>query len=122
MKLKLFIMCLMFANLGYGADLTIVNKTKELARVEKLGNKCQNNQVPEGKPIFLEPNASHTFKNLAPVVQTYTICGSGFCSQSAMGMKKGTKSYTLEIIIKDDWIDGNAVPDHWSTTNLKCPK
>jgi hypothetical protein len=122
MKALILILSLLTANLCFAAQLTVVNKTKEIARIEKLSNRCQSEQVPDGKPIFLQPEEAVVFNNLKPVVQIYTICGSGFCSSSAMGMKKGQASYTLEIIIKDELLDSQSKPDHWSTTNIECPK
>lgn len=106
-------------SLAKAADITVVNQTGADMRIAHFGNKCQGFIVPEDKPIRIKFGKSHTFKNVSPVVQTYNICGSGFCSASAMGMKD-SQSYNLIVTLDNGMITGNAKPDHW-VGNLECP-
>jgi hypothetical protein len=102
------------------AELTIVNHTGADMRITQLRNRCDGFLITEDKPVYLKNNESYVVKKVTPVVQTYTICGSGFCSSSAMGMKKAAE-YTLEAVMDGRYISGKGIPDHW-VGNLECPK
>jgi hypothetical protein len=99
-------------------ELTVVNKTGDLMRIASLQDKCKGIIVTEKDPIYLKANEEYTFKNLTPVVHTYMVCGSGFCSNSAVGFQDDGK-YTLKVIIQDGYINGKEIPDVWPG-NLEC--
>lgn len=116
MKLLIF---LLFINQSKAAELIIINHTEDQARITSLHNKCDNNLITEEKQIILNIGENYTIKNITPVVQSYTICGSGYCESSAIGMKNASE-YTLEVVINGGYITGIPKPDDW-VGNLECP-
>lgn len=103
-------------------ELTIVNSTGDDIRIVQLRNKCDGFLVREEAPEHLKNKAWVTF-HVTPVVQTYMICGSGRCSSSALGMKDGVSKYVMDVVLDDSgYITGNLTPDHWTGSNLNCPK
>lgn len=116
-----FLLMFLLAFSAKAADLTVVNHTGDDMRITQLRNKCVDFIVTEDKPIFLKNNETYTFKDLIPVIHTYTLCGSGFCSSSAMGFRNDTQKYTLDVVLDGPYITGNQKPDHW-IGNIECPK
>ncbi len=110
---------LLFPSIVNATELVIINHTGAEMRIEHLQNKCDGFLVNTDKPIFIKQGLSKVF-TVSPVIQTYEICGSGFCTQSAMGMK-GASYYLLDVVIEEGYITGVAKPDHW-VGNLECPK
>ena len=105
------------------ASLTIVNHTGlNTIRIKELSNKCDGFLVSSDKPIYLKPNESYTIKQTTPVVHTYTICGAGLCSSSAVGMVNDHKDYTLEVTLEGGMLTVNDSPEVFSRTNINCPK
>jgi len=115
----LFLFLTLFSNLASATELVIVNHTGAEMRITKLENKC-NGSIIIDKPIYLDNTHSVHFQGLIPVVQVYEVCGSGYCASSAIGMKD-SEEYTLNVVIKDGYIHGIAVPDHW-VGNIECPE
>lgn len=119
--MKLLILGLLLACQANATDLVIMNNTGAEIRVTQLRNKCQDFIITEDKPHIIKKSSGLLVKGIVPVVQTYTVCGSGFCSSSAIGMKDADH-YTLDVTLDEDgMITGNGVPDHW-VGNLECPK
>ena len=100
-------------------DLAIVNHTGASARIVRLISACGQILVSEEKPILLKEDETYIIKNAVPVMHHYTACGSGRCDSSSVGIKDAD-TYTLELVLKDGVIDGQAQPDHW-VGNTKCP-
>lgn len=117
----IFLLMLLLPLFANALDLTVTNHTGDVIRITQLRNKCVDFIVTEDKPIFLKVNESYIFKKLIPVIHTYTLCGSGFCSSSAMGFQNGTEKYTLDVVLDGPYITGNQKPDHW-VGNKDCPK
>lgn len=116
-----YLILFLFSFTSQATELIFVNHTNEIARITFLSNKCLESAIiSDDNEISLKVNQSYIFKDLIPVVHVYTICGSGLCTSSAIGFKD-SKSYTLDINIKDGIINGDAIPDHW-VGNLECPK
>jgi hypothetical protein len=116
----IFLALLFMGFTANATDLIITNHTGADIRVTQLRNKCQDFIITEDKQRIVKNNEGLLVKDIVPVVQTYTICGSGFCSSSAMGMKK-SKEYVLEVTLdKDGMITGDGKPDDW-VGNLECP-
>jgi hypothetical protein len=112
---------ILFSLNAFAADLTVHNSTGADMRITELSNKCVGAIIKENKPVYLRANEEYTVKNVIPVVHSYTVCGSGTCASTAIGMKDAPK-YTLNVVLdKDGWISGNPTPDHW-VGNLDCPK
>lgn len=121
MKLLALISAFLFTFSADAAELTVTNNTGDVMRIAQLRNKCVDFIVTEDKPIHLGIGESYVFKNIIPVIHTYTICGSGFCSSSAMGFQNGTEKYVLNVIMDGRYISGVQSPDHW-VGNIECPK
>lgn len=103
----------------FAAQLVVVNHTGTDARIDHLRNRCDGDLVKS--PVLLKNNESVTFQ-VKEVIQTFEVCSSGLCSQSAVGMKDSPK-YLLEIILdKQGAVDTKVTPDHWTGSNKECGK
>lgn len=111
----LFLTCPVFA-----VDLTVINHTGAEMRIANLFNRCDGNLISENNPYFLQPDEEVTFSNITPVMHHYTICGSGYCSSTAMPIQEDIH-YILDVVLQDGFlIDGQPKPDHW-VGKTKCP-
>lgn len=118
--MKLELIGLLLASHAAAAELTVVNNTKETMRIASLRNKCSGDIVPETNPVYIKPGESRTFVKLPNVIHTYTICGGGFCSHTAIAIV-ANKTYVLDVTTDDGYISGKPKPDDWSTANTNCP-
>jgi hypothetical protein len=89
-------------------------------RIDGLSNKCVGQIITPDKSVKLKNNEKFTVKNVTPVIHSYTICGSGLCSMTAMGIKSAPV-YVFEVILDDGVIDAKITPDDWSIANKECP-
>jgi hypothetical protein len=118
--MKTFLATLFFAFQGFAVDLTIVNHTGDLVQVKYLFNRCDGNLIAEDNPYYLQPNEEVTFSNITPIMHHYTICGSGYCSSTAMPIQDDIHYFLKVVLIDGFLIDGEPTPDHW-VGNIKCP-
>lgn len=119
MKILMFLAMLVGCSVN-ATELVFVNHSGYDARITQLNNKCDGTIIDSNNVVFLKNNEEYVVKKTTPVVHIYTVCGAGYCSDSAIGLKDSEK-YVLEIVLKDWMIDINPKPDHW-VGNLDCPK
>ena len=116
---KLICLLLLVSSLASATDLIVINETGTQMRIEDLKNACQGSVIKNNQPIRLAAGESYTFKDLAPVIQTYTVCGAGYCSATALGVTD-LKTYTLRVTLDKGLITGRAEPDHWKNSYREC--
>lgn len=118
---KLILFACLVCGSAFATDLSIVNKTGGDMRVASLMNSCGDFIVNEDKPVHLKDGESFDLKGIVPVMHHYKICGAGYCSSTAMGIKDDIH-YVLEVVLEDGFlINGVPMPDHW-VGNTECPK
>ena len=120
--MKMLIAALLISGTVQAAQMTISNRTGYDMRITMLHNRCEEPRVTEKEPVYLTPGAGITFGQLSPVVQSIEVCGVGICVMSAIGMKNDVKHYQVDIILDHGFIDYKVTPDHWTGTNVECPK
>jgi hypothetical protein len=76
--------------------------------------------VPVDKPVYLRDGETARFE-VPLVMHHYKICGSGFCSFSAVELSEGD-AFTLEMkLLPGGVIDGTALPYQWAMPSNECP-
>jgi hypothetical protein len=106
----------------FAAKLVVRNATAETVRIDSLRNNCDGWYVAPRAPLSLAPGAEFVLEKTTAVIHTFTVCGGGFCSNSAMGMKEN-RDYVLEVKFDDAGIiDGVPTPDHWVGSHIECPR
>ena len=116
-----FTVMFVFMNKAVAANLFIENKTGAVIRIAHLRNKCIDDIVPESKPVYISAGAKAVFVDVLPVIHTYTICGSGYCTSSAVGFDDKTFDYTIVVTLGNPYIRTNLIPDIWPG-NIECKK
>lgn len=120
MKFLFGLMTLLNLQTVMATDLVVVNKTNAQVRIDSLAHYCGDGiYITSENPVWLAPEQTWEKKNITPVMHHYKICGLGFCSSTAMGIKDDIE-YVLEIQLDDFLINGVPKPDHW-IGNTECP-
>ena len=101
------------------AEIVFENKTGAEVRIEEVRNKCNGYIISKKNQAVLQDGDVLLILDTPPVVHTYLICGSGFCSSSAIGMKKD-EVYKVNIVLDGPYISGKVTPDLWPG-NINCP-
>ncbi len=106
---------------AFATTLTVKNDTGAEMRIAKLANRCGEVLVAEETPLKIARGGQASF-GIRPTIHTYTICGSGLCSSSALGFRKDHEGvYVFRVFLRDGVINGEQQPDHW-IGDKECPK
>jgi hypothetical protein len=122
MKIFLTLATVFALDSAKAVNITFINKSGDKARIAELSNKCTDRIISKEKPVHLKNGEKFVVRDVIPIIHTFAVCGSGYCSSSAIGLKKGVKEYTIEIVLNDGLIEGKAIPEHWHEANRECPK
>jgi hypothetical protein len=117
--MKFLIVNLLIFAQANATTLTVVNNTGDKMRIVELHDRCGNQLVSRAKPVFLKNGEKVLFTKANPVIHTYEICGSGFCSSTGLSFKKDAKEGTLNVILDDGMISGQMIPEVWPG-NMEC--
>lgn len=108
----------LFVSVALAAQIVVNNKTGADIRIAKFKNKCGAVLVSEDKPVFIKDQESVVFKDVTPVIHTYEICGSGYCSSSAIGFSEDG-IYVIDVTLDGPYINPTNKPEIWPG-NMEC--
>lgn len=125
MKNLVWLLLLFSTSALASTKVVFVNKTGSEVRLTGLSNSCVGEIISPETQLIIPSDQSLVVPLAIPIIHSYTVCGSGLCSSTAIGIAKGTRNlgrYIVEVTLdKSGAINSKEIPDHWSIANKECP-